>query len=273
MRSWAETPWRSSSRWGLTPAVRGLLVLTVGISLFQWLADEFTGGAFTRAFALSWLSLRRGLLWTPLTYLFLHGSVMHVLLNMLILFFLGPETERFLGARKFVLLYLVSGVLGGIGWVLIERSPLVPCIGASGAVFGVLGAFAALFPEQPVTVLVFFILPVTLKAWLLAVILGVVELMYLISPGTGNVAYAAHLAGGLAGYFYALGLVRGTRETGGWIRRLRQRVTGPRDNEAEDSARMDRILDKVANQGLGSLNRRERAWLDRASRERREDKR
>jgi membrane associated rhomboid family serine protease len=267
MRSWPETPGRPSGRWALPPAVRGLLVLTIGISLFQWLADEFSGGAFTRAFGLSWLSLRRGLLWTPLTYMFLHGGVLHVLLNMLILFFLGPETERSLGARKFVLLYLISGILGGVGWLLIEPSPLVPCIGASGAVFGVLGAFAALFPDQPVTVLVFFVLPVTLKAWLLAVILGVVELMFLISPGTGRVAYAAHVAGGLAGYFYALGLTRGT---GGWIWSLLRRFGISRGHEADEATRMDRILDKIANQGLGSLTRREREWLDRASRTRRE---
>jgi len=265
MTTWTEAHGQPEGRWGLPRAVRALLILTVGVSLFQWLADEFTGGAFTRIFGLSLLSLRRGLIWQAVTYMFLHGGPVHVLLNMMILFFLGPETERFLGPRKFVLLYLLSGVLGGVGWVLIEHSPLTRCIGASGAVFGVLGAFAALFPQQPLTVLLFFIVPVTVRAWVLAAVLGLIELLFLLSPGSGNVAYAAHLAGGLAGYFYALGLVRGTPGAGGG---LLGRFFGRRAG-TEDPERMDRLLDKIANQGLASLTRREREWLDRASRARR----
>ncbi|MBP7830707.1 MAG: rhomboid family intramembrane serine protease [Kiritimatiellae bacterium] len=248
--------------------MRALLIGTVALSLFQWIGDDFSGGAVTRFLGLSLLSVRSGWIWTPFTYLFLHGGVFHLLMNMLILFFLGPETERALGSRKFMLLYLLSGLLGGVGWLLIEKSPLAYCIGASGAVFGILGAFAALFPDRPITVLVFYILPVTLRAWVLAAILGLVELMFLLSPGAGNVAYAAHLAGGLAGYFYALGLVRGSRGMSPGWRSLARRFRPP-PADGPDPRELDRILDKIAGQGLHSLTPREREWLDRASRARR----
>ncbi|HOW97790.1 MAG TPA: rhomboid family intramembrane serine protease [Kiritimatiellia bacterium] len=261
-----KTAWAPPGRWNFPPAVRALLFGTVGLSLFQWVADDLTGGAFTRWFGLSWLSLRRGLVWTPVTYIFLHGGVFHLLMNMLVLFFLGPETERALGSRKFLLLYFISGLLGGLGWVWIEDSPLVTCIGASGAVFGILGAFAALFPNQPITLLLFYVVPVTLRAWVLAVILGLVELMFLLSPGSGSVANAAHLAGGLAGYFYALGLVRGERSGARSWRKVAKLFTPP---PADDARELDRLLDKIANHGLHSLTPREREWLDRASRARR----
>jgi len=248
----------------LTPAVRWLLIATVVAYLVQLVGDRMTAGGYTMLLGLSRWGMRHFLWWQVLSYAFLHGSPVHILINMLGLFFLGPETERALGTRRFVKLYLASAVIGGLGWLVL--SPRGVCIGASGALFGVIGAFAGLFPHRLITLFVMMILPVTMPAWMLAAGLAVVELIYLVAGG-GQVAYAAHLAGLAAGYVYARSLA-GSRDPlsfADWARywRRRRAVRGGSDE------RLDRILDKIATRGISSLSREEREFLDRVSRERR----
>ncbi|MBI2438256.1 MAG: rhomboid family intramembrane serine protease [Lentisphaerae bacterium] len=188
---------------GLTPAVRFLLVGTVVAFFAQALADRLTGGVFTAALSLSLAGVLKLELWQPVTYLFLHGGLWHLILNMLGLFFFGPDTERTIGTRRFLTLYFACGILAGLGWIFISGMSGGYCLGASGAIFGVLGAFAALFPQRPVTLLVFFVVPVTLRARTLALALGLISLLALISQ-PGQIAYAAHLVGGVVGYLYGL---------------------------------------------------------------------
>jgi membrane associated rhomboid family serine protease len=244
----------------MTRAVRYLMISTVAAYLLQLFFDGITHGRFTALFGLSIPGLKRGYLWQLVTYLFVHGSPAHIFLNMLGLYFMGPETERAVGSRHFLILYFLSGILGGIGWLFIADAPWAVCIGASGAVFGVIGAFAALFPQRPVTLLVLFVLPVTMKAWMLAVSLAVVELVFLLGTPQHGIAYAAHLAGGVAGYVYALALFRGlggvTRVWRNWRR-----------EKPVSQVELDRILDKIAREGIHSLSRQERKALEEASRE------
>jgi membrane associated rhomboid family serine protease len=243
----------------MTRAVRFLVIFTVAAYLLQLFFDGITHGGFTHLFGLSIPGLKRGFVWQLITYLFVHGSPAHIFLNMLGLYFMGPETERAIGSRHFLLLYFLSGILGGIGWLFISDAPWAVCIGASGALFGVIGAFAALFPQRPVTLLVLFVLPVSMKAWMLAVSLAVVELVFLLSSPQQGIAYAAHLAGGVAGYVYALALFRGL---GGVSRAWRN---WRRDAPASQ-VELDRILDKIAREGIHSLSRQERKVLEDASR-------
>lgn len=244
---------------GVTRAVRFLIAATVAAYLAQLFVDGITRGGFTRLFGLSILGLKSGYVWQLVTYMFVHGSPMHILLNMLGLYFMGPETERSIGSRHFLILYFLSGILGGLGWLFISDSPWAVCIGASGALFGIMGAFAALFPQQPITLLVLFVLPITMRAWVLAVVLAVTELVFLLgTPGHG-IAYAAHLAGGVAGYVYALALFRGF---GGVSRAWR---SWRREKPSSD-VELDRILDKIAQEGIHSLSRQERKVLEEASR-------
>lgn len=244
---------------GMSWAVRFLIVLTVTIYLAQLFFDGVTRGGFTHWFGLSLSGLKHGMFWQLATYMFVHGSPAHIFLNMLGLYFMGPETERAIGARHFLILYFLSGILGGIGWLFISDVPWAVCIGASGAIFGVIGAFAALFPHRPITLLVLFILPVTMKAWALAVSLAIVELVFLLNSPQQGIAYAAHLAGGVAGYVYALALFRGL---GGVTRSWR---SWTRENPVSQ-VELDRILDKIAREGIHSLSRRERTVLEKASR-------
>ena len=247
----------------MTRAVRLLIVSTVAAYLFQLFFDGITRGGVTRLFGLSIPGLKSGYLWQLVTYLFVHGSPLHILLNMVGLYFMGPETERAIGSRHFLILYFLSGILGGIGWLFIADAPWAVCIGASGAIFGVIGAFAALFPQQPVTLLVLFVLPVTMKAWVLAVVLAVSELVFLLGTPQHGIAYAAHLAGGVAGYVYALALFRGL---GGVSRAWKVWRRGQPVSQVE----LDRILDKIAREGIHSLSRQERKVLEDASREARQ---
>jgi hypothetical protein len=114
-----------------------------------------------------------------------------------------------------------------------------------------------LFPRQPITLLLFFIFPITLETWLLVAGLSLIQLLYLLNPGFGGVAYAAHLAGALAGYVYAFAAYRSDR----WRTFLQRRETPAPPNRDD----VDRLLDKVAEKGIQSLSRRERETLERAS--------
>jgi membrane associated rhomboid family serine protease len=272
-----------------TPAVRFLLIATVAVFLLQMMFDQATGGLFTRHFSLSPAGMQSLELWQPLTYIFLHTGFLHLILNMAGLFFFGPETERAIGTQRFMLLYLGGGILAGLGWLMISGTAVSFCLGASGAVFAILGAYAALFPERPVTLLVFFVIPVTLRARTLALGLGLFSLLAMISQ-PGQVAYAAHLVGGVLGYFYGRSLSgaatpRITFNPRQWWNDLRWRwhrrkfkvIRGSRQAWEEDAAEssappsaeeVDAVLAKISRSGMGSLTQRERDILTRASRRR-----
>lgn len=266
----------------LGPATRRLLQITVGMFIVDVLfgPGQLPGTSpFEQLFGLSRQGLASGKVWQLLTYMFVHGGFMHLLGNMLGLYFFGSELETRFGLRRFLLLYLGGGVLGGLGWLLLSADADAVCIGASGAVFAVIGAYAALFPHQQITLLVFYVLPVTLRARTLALIMGGVSLL-LLRSGAGGIAHAAHLAGGVAGYLY------GMRHGGGgrgrptsWrqkvsdlraqARRARFQVFSepPAGDAPVDWDDVDRILAKIHALGMASLDRNEREVLDRASRQ------
>ncbi len=274
----------------LTPATRFLLALTGMAFLAQVIFDWMTGYGFTQVFALSWPGIRHLALWQPLTYMFLHGGIWHLVFNMLGLFFLGPETERALGSRRFIRLYLVCGLLGGLGWLLISGAQGY-CLGASGAVLGVLAAFAALFPDRPITLLVFFVLPVTMRARTMALALGAITLLMMLSQ-PGHIAHAAHLVGGLAGWLYVALIFNRRGSAIGWrprqwwndlrwrwerrnfkvVSRLDGMGGEPPDIPAgapPPAEEVDRILEKISRYGLSALTEAERDVLQHASRRRR----
>ncbi|MBP1589818.1 MAG: rhomboid family intramembrane serine protease [Kiritimatiellae bacterium] len=261
---------------GLPPVTAWLLKANVVLFLLFWLGGLF-GSSFLAqlytGFALSRLGLAHHYYWQPLTYMFLHGGFMHILLNMLTLVFLGPETERSMGSRHFLAMYLLSGVLGGLGWAWLapaNQSGII-CVGASGAIFGVMGAFATLFPGRRLTVFI-FLFPVTTEAW--KMMLGLAILEFLMIPTGGGVANAAHFFGALAGFLYIDRLYESAfcRKALAWVRDyFRQRPHTPYQSPSErsapppDQAEVDRILDKITREGIQSLTREERQTLHRAS--------
>ncbi len=125
-----------------------------------------------------------------LTSLFLHGSVAHLAFNMLFLWIFGNNLEDRWGRVRFVLFYLAAGVAATLAFVITSPSSVVPLIGASGAIAGVMGAYLVLFPRAKILGLV-FIIPVPLPAW---VFLGFWFLSQFLG-GSDGVAYAAHVGG------------------------------------------------------------------------------
>ena len=147
----------------------------------------------------------RGAIWQPFTYLFLHGGIWHILMNMLMLWMFGSDLERDWGRRRFLNYYFVCGVGAGICVVaadLLKGSPYLPTIGASGAIFGVLLAFGLLCPNR--TVLFMFIFPI--PACVFVAILGGWNLLDAIAASrsgmSSGVSYVAHLSGLAIGYIY-----------------------------------------------------------------------
>lgn len=270
----------------LTPWVKRLLIANFGLWLLMALGIL---PAAATARVLGFTADPSTLLthpWSPFTYMFVHGGFMHVLFNMIGVFFFGPPLERDMGGTAFIRYYLLCGVGAALtSFVLIQLvgTPLV--IGASGAVFGVMLAFAWKWPDAPIYI--WGILPVKAK-WLVG-IMGVAALwatMQVGRAGSGGVAHWAHL-GGLATGFVLLKYgdaiaarwraLRGTgrrgrasglraeRGSGGPVTRD-IRSARRRRGDGDDLDEVDRILDKIRERGIEALTKDEQAFLDEMSR-------
>jgi membrane associated rhomboid family serine protease len=138
---------------------------------------------------------------TVLTSMFMHGGWLHLGGNMLFLWIFGDNVEHFAGAVVFLVVYLVTGVIATLAQVLVSPDSIIPSLGASGAISGVLGAYIVLFPRNRVTVFVFrflVVVPAIVAIGLWAV-LQFVSGLGSAAAETGGVAYAAHIGGFIAG--------------------------------------------------------------------------
>lgn len=172
----------------------GLNVLGFVFSLIfgQWLGDAILG--------LSSRGMAQGMVWQLVTYQFVHGGLMHLIVNMAGLWFTGPVLENIFGPWRFVRLYLAAGVLGGLMQLILSPGPTL--VGASGSVCGLVAAYSALFPEMEITALLFFVIPVRMKAKWLGIGVVATSLFFLITGIMGNIGNAAHIGGALVGYAY-----------------------------------------------------------------------
>lgn len=243
-----------------TDGVRRILLATGVCFLLQNLA----GPNFDRFFGLvAGAAIGRLMPWQFVTYLFLHAGVLHLVFNMFVLWTFGRDVEAALGTRRFVAFYLLCGAGAGLCAYAFYPPPAV-ILGASGAVFGVMTAFAMLYPDRVLTLLVFFVIPVRMKARQLVLLFAGIELLFVVSnPYGGVIAHFAHLGGALCGFlamrWYGLGewrILEGRRRGG-----FQARVSG--EGEERD---VDEVLDKIARHGIGALTERERELLRRASR-------
>jgi membrane associated rhomboid family serine protease len=199
--------------------------------------------------------------WTLVTYMFLHAGFMHILFNMLGLYFFGPRVEQRIGSERFFALYMISGITGGL---LSFYTPSAQILGASGAIFGVLLAYARFWPRDQI--FIWGIIPVEVR-WLVLIYTAI----SLVGLGQG-VAHFAHLGGFLGAFLYLLWLERsaGARKfrkvatapspakdavLGNWRNVNRQNVHAVNKDE------VDRILDKISATGIGSLTPQERVFL------------
>lgn len=190
----------SNGRGGQVSVVKVLVGINVAIFLLESL---FTGGNtrwIDAVFGLSGSGLSHGMVWQLVTYQFLHANLFHLLANMLGLWFAGRVLENLMGVPRFLAFYLACGVAGGLLQILLIPGPVL--IGASGAVCGVVAAFSALYPELQITALLFFVLPIRMRAKWLGWIIVIVSIFLMATGLGGNIGNAAHLGGALAGYAY-----------------------------------------------------------------------
>ncbi len=135
-----------------------------------------------------------------LSSMFMHGGIMHIFGNMLFLWVFGDNLENMLGHIRFAAFYIVCGIVAAVAQIVMDSGSIIPMLGASGAISGVLGGYLLLFPTRRVRALIFNFLTevpafVALGLWIgFQIIQG-----YFSSPGTGGVAYAAHIGGFVAG--------------------------------------------------------------------------
>ncbi len=132
--------------------------------------------------------------------MFMHGDIMHILGNMMFLFVFGDNLENLLGHIRYFAFYIVCGIAAAFAQILMDTDSVIPMLGASGAISGVLGGYILLFPKRKVRAIIFHFLTdvpafIALGLWIgLQLITG-----YFTDPGTGGVAYAAHIGGFIAG--------------------------------------------------------------------------
>ncbi len=175
----------------------------IGINVFIFLITRIAPRTLVYLAMNPALVLQRGFIWQTFTYMFAHANIMHVLFNMLGLFFFGVQIEKQMGSSEFLLYYLLTGFLSGLFSLIVYRlggRMNVYLLGASGAVFAVLLAFATLFPHA--RIFVFGIIPI--RAPILVLIYTGIELMSQIFSTRSTVAHLTHLAGFAFGFLYFL---------------------------------------------------------------------
>lgn len=289
-----ESP-RYSLRWSATVT---LLIINIVVFVIQ----EISYGAFPPSspnaipptdawFALSLDGLKHWHLWQLFTFQFMHSGVLHLVLNCWALFMFGTVVEEVIGSRRFVTLYFLSGVMGGLLQELVAFCvPMTnhfaaPVVGASAGILGVVAAFAMIFPERQLTLLLLFIIPVKLRAkylLLISLVLAALGMSFPKSIFGGNVAHAAHMGGILGGLFF-IQYAMHWNFSWPWKRRTAQRpkrelvnvASGkfspwnsaknpPEEFSTTDfiSREVDPILEKISAHGIHSLTERERKILD-----------
>lgn len=180
----------------------GLLVLNFLVFLYAQFLHPQDHLAFDRRYALSIDGIRAGAWWQFLTYQFLHGNWIHLILNLLFLDSLGPVLETTLGGRRYLVLYVVSGALGGlvhlVGAAMSPQTFGHAVVGASAGLCGLLAAVTAIYSEDRLRVMILFVFPLAVKAKYLLLGFGLFTLVGTIIP-VGNVSHLAHLGGLVAG--------------------------------------------------------------------------
>lgn len=211
------------------------------------------------------------MVWQPLTYMFFHGGFWHVLINMFVLWMFGSEMEKLWGRKEFLKFYFLTGVGSGCVTMLFSLNSLIPVVGASGGVYGILMAYGFIFPNR--TVHLYFLIPIKVK-WF---VLFIGAIAFFSSMGTGSeISHITHLSGMIIGYIYLksnrrwqnLSFIfrKSVGDIGYWIDEKKQ----VRRRKAQQE--VDRVLDRINEVGYDNLSEDEKNLLYKASEERSKDR-
>ena len=246
-----------------TDAIKILVSVNFGIFLLQTIAR--TEGMFFPLFGLvPKLGWSEFMLWQPFTYLFFHGSIWHVLINMFVLWMFGSELERLWGKEHFLKFYFVTGVGAGLVTMIFGLNSMTPIVGASGAVYGVLLAYGLTYPNR--TVYLYGIIPI--KSLWFVIGIGVIAFMSSFD-NVSQISHLTHLSGMMIGY---LMLKRPIRFNDLWFtirkRTLEYKIKHEEKKVSQHQAierEIDRILDKINREGFDSLTEEEHDRLYKGS--------
>ena len=247
-----------------TNAIKVLVSVNFGIFVLQTLSNA--EGLFFPLFGLVprmvWSEL---MIWQPFTYLFFHGGIWHVLINMFVLWMFGSELERLWGKSHFLKFYFVTGVGSGLLTMLFSLQSITPIVGASGAVYGVLLAYGLTYPNRQIYL--YGIIPIK-SIWF---VIGIGMIAFMSSfNNISQVSHITHLSGMLIGY---LMLKRPVEWRSLWFS-IRKRTLEYRVVQEEKKAThrqkiehdIDIILDKINREGFDSLSQKEQDNLYKNSR-------
>ena len=246
-----------------TDAIKILVSVNFGIFLLQTVAR--TEGLFFPLFGLVpkmvWSEF---MIWQPFTYLFFHGGIWHVLINMFVLWMFGSELERIWGKGHFLKFYFVTGVGAGLVTMIFGVNSMTPIVGASGAVYGVLLAYGLTYPNR--TVYLYGIIPIK-SLWF---VIGIGVIAFISSfDNVSQISHLTHLSGMMIGY---LMLKRPVRFNDLWFtirkRTLEYKIKHEEKRVSQHQAierEIDRILDKINREGFDSLTEEEHDRLYKGS--------
>ena len=203
MRRYPSSPYAASFSFGPGPVSTALKAL-IGANVLVFVLTAFMPSLKVVLGLVPAYVVRQLFAWQLVTYMFVHGGIFHILFNMLALWMFGAELERIWGTRYFLKFYFVTGVGAGALTVLFSLLPfdfaravyVSSIVGASGAIYGLLLAYAMYFPERPILLIVFWV-----PAKICVAILGAIALITSLSE-IGGVANATHLGGLLVAYLF-----------------------------------------------------------------------
>jgi len=259
----------------MSPGVKNLILANVAVFVVSLVAgpdfNQHFGLVPHRVLADRWV-------WQPVTYMFVHGGLFHLFFNVFMLWMCGMPIEDQWGTKEFLKFYFACGLSVALVKIAVWPHSTIPLIGASGAIYGLLVAFAVLYPDA--VFYFYFFIPV--KAAHMAILCGVIEFFAMLGQGRGGVDHFAHLTGLGVGYVYirwwwafklrvksALSdLAAGAAQTPKRVSGRPARSRGAPQTKPDAAASMedvDRILDKILAKGLDSLTEAEREIMRRYS--------
>jgi membrane associated rhomboid family serine protease len=256
-----RNPHFSSRRHYLRPRFEGAVRVLILVNAAIFFLQIFIPRLATVLGLVPVLVLKKYYFWQLVTYMFLHGGFLHLIFNMFILWMFGSELEATWGRNMFLRYYFITGIGAGLVYVLARFNSVIPTIGASGAIFGLLLAFGLTFPNR--YVYLYFFIPI--KAKYLVLIFGAIEFFAAFAGAQDNIAHFAHLGGLLVGFLY-LKVFRGR---GGFWRRLvfTDRPQKDADVEVDDTDfedKVNQVLRKLSKVGLDGLTSYEKEILEEA---------
>lgn len=260
----------------ITPVVKKLMIFNGAIFLIQQVANLISPGLMVSLFGLSHVGLfHKFMLWQPLTYMFLHGSWLHIFFNLFGLWMFAGELENTYGSRFFLKFYIYSGIGAGIfiaamNFLMFTRTGASPStVGASGALYAILLAYGMTWPNRQV--MLYFIIPVKIKY--LVAVFGLIEFFGTLSSArglSGNVSHIGHLGGLISGFiilYFASRRDAKKDDRNSMIEEYRKKKRIQKKQEQIDTRIkakkiIDELLEKIAREGMGALSAQEKKDLE-----------